>query len=79
MMMDTTEFIGYVAMAILVVSFIPKEMRRIRLINLVACVIFVIYGIMLGLKWPIIISNGMVSIIQIYHLFLVKSKINIVD
>ena len=72
--MDYTELVGYVAMTFLVVSFIPKQIRKVRLINLVACVVFVAYGIMLGLKWPIIISNGLVGLIQMYHLFLVKNR-----
>lgn len=72
--MNYTEIIGYVAMAFLVISFLPKQIRKVRFINLAACIIFIIYGVMLGLKWPIIISNAMVGVIQLYHLFLVKKK-----
>ncbi|MDO5663934.1 MAG: uroporphyrinogen decarboxylase [Bacteroidia bacterium] len=75
--MNYTELIGYLAMAFLVISFIPKQVRKVRTINLFACTFFIIYGIMLGLKWPIIISNAMVAIIQMYHLFLVKKKADI--
>ena len=73
-MIDTTEIIGYVAMTFLVVSFIPKQIRKVRMINLIACVIFIAYGVMLGMKWPIVISNGLVGIIQMYHLFLAKKN-----
>ncbi len=75
--MNYTEIVGYMAMAFLVVSFIPKQIRRVRSINLIACVIFIAYGVMLGMKWPIIISNAMVGMIQLYHLFLVKKKADI--
>ena len=70
--MNYTELIGYLAMTFLVVSFIPKQIRRVRLINLSACFFFIVYGVMLGMKWPIIISNALVAVIQLYHLFLVK-------
>ena len=74
-MIDATEIIGYVAMTFLVVSFIPKQIRKVRMINLIACVIFIAYGVMLGMKWPIVISNGLVGIIQMYHLFLAKKTV----
>ena len=66
--------IGYIAMTLLVVSFIPKKMNDIRFINLIACVFFIGYGILLGWAWPIIISNLAVCCVQIYHLFIAKSK-----
>ena len=44
--MDTTELVGYIAMAFLVVSFLPKQIRKIRLINFIGCSLFVIYGIL---------------------------------
>ncbi len=70
--MDPTELFGYLAMTFLVVSFIPTQVRKVRMINLVACLLFIVYGILLGFKWPLIISNAVVCIIQLYHLFIVK-------
>jgi uncharacterized protein with PQ loop repeat len=66
---DIVEIVGYLAMTFLVVSFIPKQIKKVRYINLVACLFFIVYGIMLGFKWPIIVSNGVVCLIQAYHLF----------
>jgi len=68
-----TEIIGYFAMAFLVLSFIPKQIKIIRIINLISCAFFVLYGILLGWKFPIIISNGLVAIIQLYHLLIVRT------
>ena len=73
--MDTktlTDILGYIAMTLLVISFIPKQIKTVRLINLFACAFFVVYGIMLGWMWPIIISNLAVCSIQFYHLFIRK-------
>ncbi|MCF3107751.1 uroporphyrinogen decarboxylase [Niabella sp. CC-SYL272] len=72
MMPDPVEYIGYLAMALLVISFIPKQLKAIRIINFSGCIFFVIYGVLLGWKWPIIISNGLIAVIQLYHLFVKK-------
>lgn len=69
---NNIEIVGYFAMALLVISFIPKQLKVVRIINLVGCILFVAYGILLGWKYPIIISNGLIGLIQIYHLFLAK-------
>ncbi len=66
--MDSVEIVGYFAMAFLVISFIPKQVRVIRIINFIGCVLFVVYGVLLGWKWPLIVSNGLIALIQVYHL-----------
>jgi uncharacterized protein with PQ loop repeat len=68
------ELVGYLAMVILVISFLPKNLKWIRIINFIGCVVFVLYGILLGWKYPLIISNGIIAIIQIYHLLKSKGK-----
>jgi len=70
--METAEIIGYLAMTLLIISFIPKKMRIVRTINLFACLTFVVYGIFLDMAMPLIISNAIVAMIQAYHLFIVK-------
>ncbi len=63
-----TEWVGYMAMFFLVISFIPRQIKLIRWMNLVACLFFVAYGVLLGWKWPLILSNGMIAAIHVYHL-----------
>lgn len=67
-----TDVFGYIAMTLLVISFIPKKMKTVRAVNLVACSFFIVYGILLGWAWPIIISNIAVCGLQAYHLFWAK-------
>ena len=71
---STIELIGYLATAILVISFLPKQVKWIRLVNLLGCLLFVVYGILLGWKFPLIISNGLIACIQVYHLLRAKKK-----
>ncbi|HRP89059.1 MAG TPA: uroporphyrinogen decarboxylase [Edaphocola sp.] len=71
---DVTEWIGYFAMVMLVVSFIPKQLKLIRILNLIGCIAFVVYGVFLGWTIPIIVSNGLVAIIQVVHLAKTKKE-----
>jgi len=69
-----TEIVGYLAMLLLLISFLMKDIRRLRKLNTVACALFVAYGFMLATSWPIIISNASIMGINIYYLFLKKSS-----
>lgn len=68
-----TEWTGYIAMVLLLISFMMKDVKRLRIINSVACAFFVVYGFMLATSWPIIISNGAIIGINIYYLFIKKN------
>ena len=39
------EYIGIFAGIMVLVSFIPVDIKKIRLLNIIGCVLFVIYGI----------------------------------
>ena len=67
------EIIGYLAMALLVLSFLFKNVVKLRVINTVACLFFVVYGLLLH-AYPIAISNAIIIGINIYHLFFNKKK-----
>lgn len=68
-----TEWIGYLAMILLLISFMMKDVKKLRIINSFACIFFVIYGFMLDTSWPIIISNGAIFGVNFYYLFLKKN------
>ena len=67
-----TELVGYLAMLVLLISFLMKDIRHLRMHNSVACAFFVAYGFMLATSWPIIISNASIIGINIYYLFFKK-------
>ena len=45
-----------------------KDIKKIRIVNLVGCILFVIYGVFSNYLWPIIIPNAILCVIQAYHL-----------
>ncbi len=67
-------FMGYAASFFVVLSFLLKDLRKVRTVNLVGCILFVIYGVMKGegvisaMYWPVIIPNVILFFVQVYHL-----------
>ncbi|MCI3938737.1 uroporphyrinogen decarboxylase [Chryseobacterium aahli] len=71
---EITNYIGYAASVFIILSFILKDLTKIRIVNLVGCICFVIYGIFSGMLWPVIIPNGIICFVQVYHLLIAKKK-----
>lgn len=78
-----TFVIGVVAAALVLASYIFKEQRTLRIVNLVASIIFVIYGIGLVCgkgDWtgytgiPTIVLNLLCALVHIYYLFFKKKN-----
>ncbi len=63
-----TEWAGYLASLVLMISFLMKNINTLRIINSVGAVLFILYGIMLATSWPIIISNTFILGVNIYYL-----------
>ncbi|MGV6846321.1 MAG: uroporphyrinogen decarboxylase [Lutibacter sp.] len=63
-----TEWIGYLASLALIISFMMKNVNTLRIINSIGAILFVIYGIMLAISWPIIITNTFILGANIYYL-----------
>ena len=71
---EIVQYIGYLASVFIILSFIVKDIQKLRIINLIGCICFVIYGVLSVEKlWPVIIPNAIVCIVQVYHL-MNKSK-----
>lgn len=65
---EIASYIGYAASFFIILSFMLKDLRKVRLVNLLGCVCFVIYGIFIGMLWPVIIPNAILCIVQVFHL-----------
>ncbi|MEG2100957.1 uroporphyrinogen decarboxylase [Flavobacterium sp. FlaQc-28] len=75
------DYIGYLASFFIVGGFLLKDLKKIRLINFFGCMCFVIYGIFLKdyrdiNQWllPVIIPNGILALVQVYHLTVQKNE-----
>ncbi|WP_046757337.1 hypothetical protein [Kordia jejudonensis] len=66
-----TEWVGYLASAAVLISFTVKDLKNLRMINAIGCILFVLYGFLmptLRVGLPIIITNFAILGINIYHL-----------
>lgn len=69
---NIVEWTGYIAMVTLMISFLMKDIKKLRIINTIACLMFVAYGFMLH-SYPVIISNAFISLVNLYYLWYKKS------
>ncbi len=69
---NIVEWTGYIAMVTLMISFLMKDIKKLRIINTFACLMFVVYGFMLH-SYPVIISNAFISLVNLYYLWYKKS------
>lgn len=65
--------IGYTASALLILSFMMKDMKILRSINSVGCGLFILYGVLLGNDVPIIVTNVFILGFNLYYLFIKKN------
>ncbi len=65
------EILGYLAPVALVISFFFKNMKILRWVNTVGCLLFVAYGVGVG-AWPVVVANVIISITNLYYLFFAK-------
>lgn len=56
----THDWIGWVAATVFAVSYLLKEQRSLRLVQSVAALLWMSYGIV-NHAWPIIVANAVVA------------------
>ncbi|WP_188652582.1 uroporphyrinogen decarboxylase [Yeosuana aromativorans] len=70
---SSIEWIGYAAMATVLLSFLMKSVIKLRIVNSFGCLLFVFYGFVLSpISKPIIITNLAILSINLYYVFLKK-------
>ncbi|MCE2742150.1 MAG: uroporphyrinogen decarboxylase [Fluviicola sp.] len=65
--MNLTEIIGYIASFLVLTSFLMKDIKKLRIVNIFGCAAFISYGV-LSSAIPVIITNGAIVIINLYYL-----------
>ena len=64
--MNWIEILGWLATLATIISFIPKGEDKIRTINGMACIVWIIYG-MLTRSNPIVAVNSIVLLLHGYY------------
>ena len=72
------EIIGIIATLFVLVSFLFTNEKRIRQVNIVGAVIFVVYGVIIG-AIAVYLLNGALIIIHIYKLAKMRGGANASD
>lgn len=67
------EIIGTMASTLVLISFLMKGERKIRLVNIIGAIVFVVYGILIG-AFSVWFLNGMLCFIHIHKLISGKKK-----
>ena len=63
----TNEFIGILASVLVLISFIFKNEKQIRMVNILGALCFVIYGLLIG-AFSVWFLNGILVIIHILYI-----------
>ncbi len=61
------EIIGYLASIVIAISLLMKSLIRLRVINGIGALVFVVYGILIQ-AYPVAVLNGIIVVIDIYYL-----------
>ncbi len=65
------ELLGIIAGIIVLGSFISKEQKRIRIVNAIGSVVFIVYGVLMT-SYATIFLNGVMVLVQIVYLLRMK-------
>ena len=65
---SVTEWVGYLASLVLMISFLMKNIHTLRIINSIGALLFILYGFLLITSWPIIITNTFILGVNVYYL-----------
>jgi hypothetical protein len=63
--MEISEIIGWGATAVTMISFTLNRMLYLRIVNISACIIWIVFGI-IKKENPIIATNAMIALIHIF-------------
>lgn len=67
------ELIGYVGMIITILSFVFKDVYKIRITNGIACILWMVYGVF-KISYPIILVNLIVLVLHLFWLLKEKKR-----
>ncbi len=66
--MHLASIIGYLATFFVIMSFVMKDIRWLRIISIIGCVLFVVDAYFIN-SIPVALTNGIVALINAVHLY----------
>lgn len=72
-----TEYVGYLASFMVLLSFTMKSVKKLRIVNMMGCILFVLYGFLMPsfrIGLPIIIANTAIFCVNLYYLLKTKNE-----
>lgn len=67
------EAVGWAGSALLVFSLLQRDMKRLRVLNLIACVVLIGYNGWIGV-WPMFAMNSALALINTYYLVVMRRE-----
>lgn len=67
------EWVGYAASLMIAISLLMTNVIKLRMLNTVGCLLFVIYGFIVG-AYPVAVANLAIIFINLYHLYKLYDK-----
>ncbi len=67
------EWVGYAASLFILISLTMTSIIKLRIINSIGCILFVIYGLNVH-AYPVAISNALIILINIYNLYVLTKN-----
>ena len=67
------EWIGYAASIMIGISMFMKDIVKLRFINLIGSLLFVIYGVIIK-AYPVAIVNLVIVFVNIYYIYKILTK-----
>jgi hypothetical protein len=67
--MNSLEFFGYIGTVIVAMSFLSKDIFKLRVLNLIGATIITIYALIIK-AYPVALLDGLIVLINGYQLFL---------
>ena len=64
---DLIQLFGYFASIVVAISFLMRSITKLRVVNTLGAICFVIYSIAIK-AWPVALINFFIVFINIYHL-----------
>jgi len=69
-----TDIVGYMASLGVLTSFLMRDIKTLRIINSMGCILFVAYGVLLNFSIPIIFTNVAIVLVNIFYLLKPKEN-----